>query len=795
MNIRQPFRVVASLPFCSCLRTTSFKTVFILFLFAAAGRNVPAQDILQAQYENAYDAWDAGDYPTALEGFISVLSTPDGDRFLKSIALLTGELYQAQEVSTDGAGIKWSPDGQFFAFESGQSAERQIHIFPFEDGYFRPTSPINGFGIAFSPDGTQAAYLTLEVTDELTAVYARSDSLRQARDYRGFSQLRREMARLEAENARLWVRNLQDGTTREVNIPGVSKGTVTFGTEENVLFLVSGPQEEDFRTNIYAIDPEDQSDVSPRQITDGPGAKGDIQAVTGGRYLLYTTPPSTIVVHDLDSGEAEEFEGTRPALSADGSTLVFISTENAEGSINIVSLGSAVEPQAVYKTERRIDYPTLSADGSRIAFQMMPKEDWELYVIEKDGTGEIRLTRDIQHDQYPQFLSNDRVLGKIGEGRHRRAYVYDARLDGERQDGIRLFHNNTIRTVAPEYDWAPSPDGRQILVVSDRDGDTISPERAVYLVDLNRQVSKTEVIQRLETSLVAEKDLRERGRVLFEPIADEVREVLQNIKVSRVYRYERDLYAFDSKYITEPGNQKAIDYLTEMLQSFGYEPEQQWFEPRPDVKTANVIATLPGTEHPEQIFVVSSHFDSVIRGPGADDNTSGTAALLEAVRVLVQHPLPSTVQFAFFTGEEAGLYGSREYVRRAVENDVQLLGALNNDMFGWTPTHRLDNTIRYSNAGIRDLQHAAAFLFTDLITYDARYYRGTDAHAYFEEYGDIVGGIGSYPILGNPHYHQSHDILETINHQLVTEVSKTTVASIMLMASLPVDRWKTPTVE
>jgi hypothetical protein len=84
-----------------------------------------------------------------------------------------------------------------------------------------------------------------------------------------------------------------------------------------------------------------------------------------------------------------------------------------------------------------------------------------------------------------------------------------------------------------------------------------------------------------------------------------------------------------------------------------------------------------------------------------------------------------------------------------------------------------------------DLQHAAAFLFTDLITYDAKYYRSTDAAAYYEAYGDIVGGIGSYPILGNPHYHQSHDILETINHQLVAEVSKTTVASIMLLASTP----------
>ncbi|MEP6592210.1 MAG: hypothetical protein ABJC51_00870, partial [Acidobacteriota bacterium] len=47
------------------------------------------------------------------------------------------------------------------------------------------------------------------------------------------------------------------------------------------------------------------------------------------------------------------------------------------------------------------------------------------------------------------------------------------------------------------------------------------------------------------------------------------------------------------------------------------------------------------------------------------------------------------------------------------------------------------------------------------------------------------GGLGSYPVLGSPHYHQAHDLLETINHQLVTEVARTTVASVMLMASSP----------
>jgi hypothetical protein len=146
--------------------------------------------------------------------------------------------------------------------------------------------------------------------------------------------------------------------------------------------------------------------------------------------------------------------------------------------------------------------------------------------------------------------------------------------------------------------------------------------------------------------------------------------------------------------------------------------------------------------------------------------------------------MPATIVFASFTGEESSLLGSREFVRLAQEKNVRIVGVLNNDMIGWANDHRLDNTIRYSNAGIRDVQHAASFL-TNLITYDARYFKSTDAASFYEAYGDILGGVGSYPVLGNPHYHQPTDLLETVNHQLVAETSKLTVASIMLLASSP----------
>ncbi len=351
----------------------------------------------------------------------------------------------------------------------------------------------------------------------------------------------------------------------------------------------------------------------------------------------------------------------------------------------------------------------------------------------------------------------------------------------------RLFHNNTVRTIAPEYQWAVSPDGTKILIGAERDGNTVSPERGVYLVDLQKRITKTDLMSRLRHQLRSEIALKATATRTFEPIAADVRQVLARESASRIFDYEKALFDFDSKNISKPGNRKASEFLFNTYKSFGYEPEYQWFEPRNalDGKTANVIATLRGTVDPDLVYVVSSHYDSVEAGPGADDDSSGTAALLEAARVLANHPLPATVVFASFTGEEGGLLGSREFVRRALAGKMHIVGALNNDMVGWVNDGRLDNTIRYSNPGIRDIQHGAAMLFTRLITYDALYFKGTDAASLYDAYGDVIGGIGSYPVLGSPHYHQASDLLEFENHQLILETSKTTVATVMLMASSP----------
>jgi Tol biopolymer transport system component len=729
---------------------------------------------LRARFDTAVIAWQRGDYPTALAVFDRLLSSPDGDRVLEPIALLTGELYRTIPVARDGQGVRWSGDGRFASFTTGGG--RVTHIVAIERDTVRPVATIDGVSLVFSPIGDRVAYLAVEETLELRSARARADSLLRAQEFGRLQQQRQEVTRLEQELARVMVRDLRGGAPEELRAADLAKRGLAFGHDGATLYLIGGPTTDRARTDLYAL----STLAPPRAISSGPGLKFNPTFTARGTHVIYTLGTDSIVVREIASGATRTFAGTSPSVLVDGSTVAFLSRSGSDFVINAFTIG-ATDPTIVKRSTRPMATPVLSPDGRRIAHVEMIREDWELFVVGRDGQGDTRLSREIQHDVLPRWLSDNRLLAVKGEPRHRRSYMYDA-TTGE---ATRLHHNNTVRTVAPEYEWAVSPDGSKILIVADRDGDTISPERGVFLLDLNRRYSRTEILARIRTSAYAERELRARGRQLFAAIDSSVRRALRDISMDRIYEYERALFQFDSKYITKPGNRLAIEYIASTLRSFGYEPELQWFEPRPGVRTANVIATLRGRVSPELIYVISSHFDSVEDGPGADDNTSGTTALLDVARVLARRPQAATIKFAWFTGEEAGLFGSREFVRRAEASNDKIAGALNNDMIGWANDERLDNTIRYSNAGIRDLQHAAAFLFTDLITYDAKYYRNTDAHAYYEVYGDIVGGIGSYPILGNPHYHQSHDVLETINHRLVAEVSKTTAASIMLLASSP----------
>ncbi len=765
--------------------------------FGQPGEAVAATDSPEAVFDDARLAWDAGEYVQALEGFLAVLEGEYSDDLFDQIALITGELYRTVDIAKDGRNLRFSPDGRLVAYDH----DGYTHIVDVSGEGPERVDRFEGASFAFAPDGQHGVYLKTEEPAEMDDLAERFQEAADAGDRGAMRQIQAELEWLMAQHTTLVHRSLGSGDEEQVPYDdGLLVAEPVFDAETGRLYVLATSEEQTDRTHIYYTD--DPGSSLQLLHEDAPGYRSSVQPVHGTTRVLWQMDDESpfsiprdyqmddeesvaqagqIAVFDAQEGSVHTFAGQQPALAAGGSQLAYIRNHDDQSTLNLRSVSDPAEPTVLFESSSTLRSPAVSPDGAYVAFNKQPNITWQVYLADV-ASGEVeQFSRDIQHELFPQFLNDDMLLAMMGEFRHRRSHVYDI----HRGDSHRLFHNNTVRTVSMEYEWAPSADGERLLIRAERDGNTISEEEGVYLVDRSQKISVDELKNRVEQQLRSERDLRVMAERIYAPIREDVQEAVGEINLTRLYEYQKALYDFDSKFYTEPGNRKASAYIYETLQSFGYEPEKQWFMPNDRDSTANVIARLEGSEHPEVVYVYSAHFDSVLGSPGADDNTTGTAVLLEMARVLKQQELPATIIFASLTAEEAGLLGAREFVRRADAEGIQVAGVVNNDMMGWTRHHRFDNTIRFSNYGIRDIQHSSALLFSDLITYDSRYYRFTDAHVFFEAYGDVIGGIGSYPILGNPNYHQPTDRLEVIDHRLVRAVTQATTGVFMKLAQTP----------
>jgi hypothetical protein len=121
----------------------------------------------------------------------------------------------------------------------------------------------------------------------------------------------------------------------------------------------------------------------------------------------------------------------------------------------------------------------------------------------------------------------------------------------------------------------------------------------------------------------------------------------------------------------------------------------------------DVLAIQRGTDDPDRVIVISGHLDSRVRdvmdarsdAPGADDDGSGTAAVLEAARVLSRHKFRATLVYAVLSGEEQGLYGGKLLAQYAHDHRWNVEADLNNDIIG--------NTV--GTNGVKDADHVRVF--------------------------------------------------------------------------------------
>ncbi|MFB2893815.1 M28 family peptidase [Aerosakkonemataceae cyanobacterium BLCC-F50] len=143
------------------------------------------------------------------------------------------------------------------------------------------------------------------------------------------------------------------------------------------------------------------------------------------------------------------------------------------------------------------------------------------------------------------------------------------------------------------------------------------------------------------------------------------RQLLAHIKALNFERYE------------DNSRSQTRDYIINNLKKIGWSPTLQTFD-----FGVNVVAEKPGTNPEAGTILLAAHYDTVIGSPGADDNASGVATVLEVARLLSKFPTARTLKIAFFDLEEKGLLGSSAFANQP-ENLTNLQGVIVLDMVGF----------------------------------------------------------------------------------------------------------------
>ena len=142
--------------------------------------------------------------------------------------------------------------------------------------------------------------------------------------------------------------------------------------------------------------------------------------------------------------------------------------------------------------------------------------------------------------------------------------------------------------------------------------------------------------------------------------------------------------------------EKVAKYIYNEFESMGLEVRYHHWEQDTTIKNLmvpiyypgwivgdNVVATLPGTDpSSDEVYVLVAHYDTWPGAPGANDDSSGVAAILAAARFMSRYSFNHTVIFLVVSGEEEGLHGARAYAEEAIGNGDNIVAAVSVEMLG-----------------------------------------------------------------------------------------------------------------
>jgi aminopeptidase YwaD len=259
------------------------------------------------------------------------------------------------------------------------------------------------------------------------------------------------------------------------------------------------------------------------------------------------------------------------------------------------------------------------------------------------------------------------------------------------------------------------------------------------------------------------------------------------VKLDSVMAYTIRLQAFFRRLTGTSSCYAARDWIASKFRSFGYSSVvidsfigSQLYD-YVSVPSQNVIAYKIGSRYPNKQVIIGAHFDAVPDGPGADDNASGTAGVLEIARVLRNIETDVTFIFIAFDSEESWMWGSYHYVDEALAHGDDITYMMNLDMIGYYPNDTFANLYYGPQKAYAQLWGRLADSLVN-ITGNLRGSSPSD-HLPFQEMGFDVTFVQEG--FFSAQYHQYNDSTTYIDFDYQTRMIKASLATVEVVDLAP----------
>ena len=334
------------------------------------------------------------------------------------------------------------------------------------------------------------------------------------------------------------------------------------------------------------------------------------------------------------------------------------------------------------------------------------------------------------------FENNDLYYIVYCEKENQQSYV-------ERENIEVLYNNDNILVVKPL-------------------GTEIKPAKNDGMVAISSKTARLAQASRNEFPTVTEEDAMTRT-LMNEVSIENLTAIVQHLQ-----DYGRRQYNTEQAY-------EAAEWIYDQFESYGFndlenlEVEEFEFEYGVNESSPNIIATQWGTKYPDKYIVCGSHYDSERSNyggqecPGADDNATGVATVLETARILSQYNFEYTIIYCAFSAEEIGLVGSEAYASYCADMGYDIIGYFNNDMNGYLhPGNEIHVDLIYpDNVEVLGnyYKNVANVYFPEMEVRHIEFTKGDSDHTSFNNYGFM----GIYPFEDkdnySPYIHTIEDVI------------------------------------